>query len=137
MKYVIKDNSANSDKVYIANDNSNVEYEENAIFFDTEDEALYYINENEFGEWAYVEESDYFFTEIYSKEEFDNLKDCYDFILQIESNRTFLIKEKLYQCSSNLIAKLCGYNYHDHNNDNFIGCGFDDEECVDLILDNI
>jgi hypothetical protein len=57
MKYYIKDNTANTGRTYIDENDDNVSLQENAISFDTEAEALEHVSATfglTFDQWGYV-----------------------------------------------------------------------------------
>ena len=57
-KFFIKDNTANTRKVYICENGENTSLQENAEFFDTKEEAQDKIEKKDWSAWAYVSEEE-------------------------------------------------------------------------------
>jgi hypothetical protein len=58
-KFIILDNTANNNKIYISDDGSNSSLETNAIQFETKDDAIEFAESlNGNGEWFSIIEND-------------------------------------------------------------------------------
>jgi hypothetical protein len=61
--YVINDNTSNTGKPYIDETGKNTQLVENAKWYETEEEAQRVIDNNNWGEWAFVSEEEDGFSE--------------------------------------------------------------------------
>lgn len=72
-----------------------------------------------------------------NRESFEEAKETgYTHILEVD-NRVYAIHIDSFDDSANEIAFNHGYKAYDSNSDKFMGCGFDDEQAIQIFLGEI
>lgn len=80
------------------------------------------------------------YIEITNREEFEDNKNDYTHILQVDGDcgyNLYLLHTSTWSESANEIAKENGFERHDHDSEKFIGCPFNDEDCVNILLNDL